>query len=138
MGTDYQRIYAIEIYNSKNRHITIGTNKEKSFSLDIYQLSNQDPLEELINEFKGNFSSNLTGKQKLSLLKIMRKNRLAFPIVEEPLAEIRGHYMELYLDVKRPYPPIFRRPPDSESLETKKDIEKHFNELLHVYLVRKI
>ncbi|MBW0505771.1 hypothetical protein O181_045486 [Austropuccinia psidii MF-1] len=26
LGTDYQRIYGIDIYNSKNRHITIGTN----------------------------------------------------------------------------------------------------------------
>ncbi|MBW0555083.1 hypothetical protein O181_094798, partial [Austropuccinia psidii MF-1] len=25
-GTDYQRMYGIDIYNSKNRHITIGTN----------------------------------------------------------------------------------------------------------------
>ncbi|MBW0485395.1 hypothetical protein O181_025110 [Austropuccinia psidii MF-1] len=43
LGTDYQRMYGIDIYNSKNRHITIGTNKEKKFSLDIYQMSNQDP-----------------------------------------------------------------------------------------------
>ncbi|MBW0483871.1 hypothetical protein O181_023586 [Austropuccinia psidii MF-1] len=28
LGTDYQRMYGIDIYNSKNRHITIGTNKE--------------------------------------------------------------------------------------------------------------
>ncbi|MBW0586657.1 hypothetical protein O181_126372 [Austropuccinia psidii MF-1] len=31
VGTDYQRIYVIDIYNSKNRQITIGTNKEKKF-----------------------------------------------------------------------------------------------------------
>ncbi|MBW0477498.1 hypothetical protein O181_017213 [Austropuccinia psidii MF-1] len=35
LGTDYQRMYGIDIYNSKNRRITIGTNKEKKFSLDI-------------------------------------------------------------------------------------------------------
>ncbi|MBW0485573.1 hypothetical protein O181_025288 [Austropuccinia psidii MF-1] len=123
MGTDYQRIYGIEIYNGKNRHITIGTNKEKKFSLDIYQLSNQHPLEEFINEFKeGNFSSNLTSKQNLSLPKTLRKNRLGFPIAGEPLGKIRGHYIELYLDLERPYPPILRRPPYPESLETRKDI----------------
>ncbi|MBW0506282.1 hypothetical protein O181_045997 [Austropuccinia psidii MF-1] len=33
LGTDYQSMYGIHIYNSKNRHITIGTNKEKKFSL---------------------------------------------------------------------------------------------------------
>ncbi|MBW0560621.1 hypothetical protein O181_100336 [Austropuccinia psidii MF-1] len=52
LGTDYQRMYGIDIYNSKSRHITIGTNKEKKFSLDIYQISAQDPLEELLNEFR--------------------------------------------------------------------------------------
>ncbi|MBW0543354.1 hypothetical protein O181_083069 [Austropuccinia psidii MF-1] len=49
LGTDYQRMYGIDIYNSKNRHITIGTNKENKFSLDIYQIYAQDPLEELMN-----------------------------------------------------------------------------------------
>ncbi|MBW0522773.1 hypothetical protein O181_062488 [Austropuccinia psidii MF-1] len=29
LGTDYQRINGIDIYNSKNRHITIGTNSKK-------------------------------------------------------------------------------------------------------------
>ncbi|MBW0549353.1 hypothetical protein O181_089068 [Austropuccinia psidii MF-1] len=52
LGTDYQRMYGIDIYNSQNRHITIGTNKEKKFSLDIYQISSQDPLEELLKEFR--------------------------------------------------------------------------------------
>ncbi|MBW0548002.1 hypothetical protein O181_087717 [Austropuccinia psidii MF-1] len=42
LGMDYQRMYGICIYNIKNRHITIGTNKEKKFSLDIYQISAQD------------------------------------------------------------------------------------------------
>ncbi|MBW0585475.1 hypothetical protein O181_125190, partial [Austropuccinia psidii MF-1] len=51
LGTDYQRMYGIDIYNSKNRHITIGTNKEKKISLDIYQISSKDPLEELLKEF---------------------------------------------------------------------------------------
>ncbi|MBW0533888.1 hypothetical protein O181_073603 [Austropuccinia psidii MF-1] len=33
LGRDYQRMYGIDIYNSKNRYITIGTNKEKKFYL---------------------------------------------------------------------------------------------------------
>ncbi|MBW0494947.1 hypothetical protein O181_034662 [Austropuccinia psidii MF-1] len=39
LGTYYQRIYGIDIYNIKNRHIIIGTNKEKKLLLDIYQIS---------------------------------------------------------------------------------------------------
>ncbi|MBW0558961.1 hypothetical protein O181_098676, partial [Austropuccinia psidii MF-1] len=139
MGTDYQRMYGIDIYNSKNRHITIGTNNEKKFSLDIYQVSAQYPLEELLNEFReSQFSTALTSKQKLSLLKMMRKKRPAFAIGEEPLGKIKGNNIEQYLDVERPYPPMLRRPPYPESLETRKEIEKHINELLDMDVIRKI
>ncbi|MBW0591284.1 hypothetical protein O181_130999, partial [Austropuccinia psidii MF-1] len=58
LGTDYQKMYGIDIYIGKNGHITIGTNKEKKFSLDIYQISTHYPLEELLNEFiEGQFST---------------------------------------------------------------------------------
>ncbi|MBW0569601.1 hypothetical protein O181_109316 [Austropuccinia psidii MF-1] len=64
LGTDYQRMYGIDIYNSKNRHITTGTNKEKKFLLDIYHISSRDPLEELLNELReGQFSTTLTSKK---------------------------------------------------------------------------
>ncbi|MBW0480677.1 hypothetical protein O181_020392 [Austropuccinia psidii MF-1] len=123
-GTDYQRMYGIYIYNSKNRNIAIGTNKEKKFSLDIYQISSQDPLEELLHEFReGQFSTALTSKQKPSLLKMLKKNRPAFAIGEEPLGKIKGHDIELYLDVDRPYPPMLRRPPYPESLERGKKLK---------------
>ncbi|MBW0547557.1 hypothetical protein O181_087272 [Austropuccinia psidii MF-1] len=117
LGTYYQRMYGIAIYNSKDRNITIGKNKEKKFPLEIYQISNQDPLEELLNEFKeGQLSSKITSKQKLSLLRNSRKNRPAFSIGEEYLGKIRGHDIKLYLDVERPWPPMLRRPPYPESL----------------------
>ncbi|MBW0538504.1 hypothetical protein O181_078219 [Austropuccinia psidii MF-1] len=139
LGTDYQRMYGIDIYNSKNRHITIGTNKEKRYFLDIYQISSQDPIEDLLKILReGQFSTTLSSKQKLCLLKMLRKNRPAFAIGEEPLGKIKGHDMELYLDVERPYPPILRRPPYPESLETRKEIEKHINEPLDMDVIRKI
>ncbi|MBW0520188.1 hypothetical protein O181_059903 [Austropuccinia psidii MF-1] len=139
LGTDYQRMYGIDIYNSKNRHMTIGKNKEMKFSLDIYQISNHDPLEELLNEFRGGqFRTTLIRKQKLSFLEMLRKNIPEFSIGEEPLGKIRGHDMKLYLDVERPYPPILRRPPYPECLETRKEIEKHISELLEMDVLRKI
>ncbi|MBW0471910.1 hypothetical protein O181_011625 [Austropuccinia psidii MF-1] len=132
-------MYGIDIYNSKNRNITIGTKNEKKFSLDIYQISTHYPLEKLLNEFReGQFSTNLTSKQKLSLLKMLRENRPAFTIDEEPLGKIRGHDIELYLDVERPYQPMLRRPPYQASLETRKEIEKHINEILEMDVIRKI
>ncbi|MBW0464950.1 hypothetical protein O181_004665 [Austropuccinia psidii MF-1] len=137
VGTYYQRMYGIDIYNSKNRHITIGTNKVRNLSLDIYQMSTHYPLEELLNEFKeGQFSTKLTSKQKLSLLDILTKNRPEFTIGKESLGKIRGHNIELYLDVKRLYPPMLRRPPYPAILETRKEIEKHINELLEMDVIR--
>ncbi|MBW0500852.1 hypothetical protein O181_040567 [Austropuccinia psidii MF-1] len=139
LGTDYQRMYGIDIYNSKKRDITIGTNKEKKFSLDIYQVCTHEPLEELLKEFReGQFSTNLTGKQKISLLKILRKNRPEVAIGEEPLGKIRGNYIELYLDVERPYPPMLRRHPYPAILEVRKEIAKYINELLEMDVIRKI
>ncbi|MBW0546842.1 hypothetical protein O181_086557 [Austropuccinia psidii MF-1] len=77
-------------------------------------MSTHDPLEELLNEFReGESSTNLTSK-------------------------IRGHDIELYLDVERPYPLILRRPPCPESLETRNEIEKHINKLLDMDVIRKI
>ncbi|MBW0583280.1 hypothetical protein O181_122995 [Austropuccinia psidii MF-1] len=132
-------MYGIDNYTSKNRHITIGTNKGKKFSLDIYHMSTQEPLDKLFNEFKeSRFSANLNSKQKLSLLKILRRKRPAFAISEEPLGKIRGHDIELYLYLQRPYLPMLRRPPFTESLETRKEIEKHINELPHMDVIRKI
>ncbi|MBW0543432.1 hypothetical protein O181_083147 [Austropuccinia psidii MF-1] len=110
LRTDNQRMYGIDICNRKNRQITI----------------------------EGQFRTTLTSKQKVSLLKILRKNRPAFAIGEEPLGKIKGHDIELYLDVERPYSPMLRRPPSPESLETRKEIEKHINEVLDMDVIRKI
>ncbi|MBW0482373.1 hypothetical protein O181_022088 [Austropuccinia psidii MF-1] len=102
-------------------------------------MSNQEPLEKCLNQFKeGQFSANLTSNQKLSILKILRKNKPDFAIGEEPLGKIRWHDIERYLDVERPYPPMLRRLPYPESLETRKEIEKHINELLDLDVIRKI
>ncbi|MBW0477247.1 hypothetical protein O181_016962 [Austropuccinia psidii MF-1] len=132
-------MYGIDIYNDKSKNTTMGSNKKNTFSLDIYHFSNKYPLEELLNEFKeAKFSSNLTNKQKLSLLKSLRKNRLTFGIGEEPLSKLRGHDIELYLYLEIPYPPMLRKPPYSASLENRKEIEKHLSELPDMDLIRKI
>ncbi|MBW0575028.1 hypothetical protein O181_114743 [Austropuccinia psidii MF-1] len=110
LGTDYQRICGIDIDNSKNRNFTIGTNKEKKFSLDTYQISSQDPLGELLNDSER----------------------------AKPLGMIKGYDIELYLDVEITYPPMLRRPPYPASLETGRQIEKHINELLDMDVIRKI
>ncbi|MBW0468040.1 hypothetical protein O181_007755 [Austropuccinia psidii MF-1] len=109
LETDYQRMYGIDIYNSKNMHITICKKKENKCSLYIYQFTED-----------------------------AEENRPAFAIGEEKLGKIRGHDIELYVDVEIPYPPILRRPQYQESLETGKEIDKNINELLEMDVIRKI
>ncbi|MBW0467975.1 hypothetical protein O181_007690 [Austropuccinia psidii MF-1] len=74
---------------------------------------------------------------KLSLLKMLIKNKPPFAIGEEPLGKIRGNDLELYLDVERPHPPMLRRPPYPASMETRKEIEKHINELLEMDVIKR-
>ncbi|MBW0484331.1 hypothetical protein O181_024046 [Austropuccinia psidii MF-1] len=69
---------------------------------------------------------------------MLRKNRPAFAIGEEPLGKIRGYNIEPYLNLERSYPPMLRRLPYPASLETRKEIEKHINELLEMDVIRKI
>ncbi|MBW0470908.1 hypothetical protein O181_010623 [Austropuccinia psidii MF-1] len=69
---------------------------------------------------------------------MLRKNKPEFGIGEDPLGKIKGHYLQLYLDVEIPYLPMLRRPPYPASLETEKEIEKHINELLDMDVIRKI
>ncbi|MBW0578167.1 hypothetical protein O181_117882, partial [Austropuccinia psidii MF-1] len=141
LGTDYQRIdYKVTLTRLKQDFILTAVRREvnrRRLTRDSPWC--QDPLEELLKEFReGQFSTTLTSKQKLSLLKMLRQNRRAFDIVEEPLGKIKGHDMELYLNVERPYPPMLRRPPYPASLETRKEIEKHINELLDMDVLRNI
>ncbi|MBW0464383.1 hypothetical protein O181_004098 [Austropuccinia psidii MF-1] len=69
---------------------------------------------------------------------MLRKNSPALAIGEEPLGKTRGHDIELYPDVERPYPSMLRRPPYPVIVETRKEIEKHINELLGINVIRKI
>ncbi|MBW0485328.1 hypothetical protein O181_025043 [Austropuccinia psidii MF-1] len=69
---------------------------------------------------------------------MLRKNRQAFSIGEEPLGKIRGYDIELYLNVERPYAHMLRRPPYPASLETRKEIKNHVNEILDMNVIRMI
>ncbi|MBW0473849.1 hypothetical protein O181_013564 [Austropuccinia psidii MF-1] len=109
------------------------------FKPEFLVLEDAHIQDKLINQFKeGKFSANLTSKQKLSLLRTLRKNRPAFAIGEEPLGKIRSLDIEIYINVERLYQPILRRPPYLESLESSREIAKQVNNILEMYFIRKI
>ncbi|MBW0557509.1 hypothetical protein O181_097224 [Austropuccinia psidii MF-1] len=91
-------------------------------------MTNDNILRDLLEYFKkAQYGTQLTCKMKLKLLKILRKHRELFGILDEPLGKMKGHEIELFLDVEGPYPHIIRRPPYPAILETRKEIEKHIN-----------
>ncbi|MBW0482174.1 hypothetical protein O181_021889 [Austropuccinia psidii MF-1] len=75
---------------------------------------------------------------ELKLLIIWRKNRTDFSIGDKTLWKIRGHDIELYWNVIRPYAPMLRQPPYPEILESREEIEKNINELLEMGIINKI
>ncbi|MBW0485602.1 hypothetical protein O181_025317 [Austropuccinia psidii MF-1] len=129
----------MDICNSKNRYLTIGTNKDNKLSLDINHKTNENILKDLLEYFKeAQYGTKLNGKMKINLLRVLIKHREAFELGGEPLGKIKGHDIKLCLDLERPYPPMLRRPPYPASLETRKEIEKHINELLEMGVKRNI
>ncbi|MBW0544332.1 hypothetical protein O181_084047 [Austropuccinia psidii MF-1] len=96
LGTEYQRIYNIDIFNSKNRHLTIGENKDKKFHFEINNMTNENILKYLLENLKeSQYGTQLTSKMKLNLLKILRKDKETFEIGDEPLGKIKQHEIEL-------------------------------------------
>ncbi|MBW0469847.1 hypothetical protein O181_009562 [Austropuccinia psidii MF-1] len=121
----------MDICNSKNRYITIGKSKDNKFSFEINHILSDKILKDLLEDLKeAQCRAQLTGNMKLNLLKVLRKHREDFAIGNEPLGKIEVHDIELYLIAERSYPPMLRRPSYPSSLDTKKDTEKHINELL--------
>ncbi|MBW0485323.1 hypothetical protein O181_025038 [Austropuccinia psidii MF-1] len=102
-------------------------------------MKNDSILKDLLEDFKeAQYGTKLMTKMKISLLKILRKHRESCAIGNEPPSKIKGNDIELNLEVERPFPPFLRKQPYLESLETRKDIDKHINEPLEMGVIRKI
>ncbi|MBW0582059.1 hypothetical protein O181_121774 [Austropuccinia psidii MF-1] len=79
----------------------------------------------------------LTSEMKQDLIKILFQYRKDFASDNDPLGEIRGHEVELFLNLERPYNPLMKGqvypaiPRATEALET------HINELMRLGGLRK-
>ncbi|MBW0479528.1 hypothetical protein O181_019243 [Austropuccinia psidii MF-1] len=155
LSIDSRAHFSILARNYLDHHLPNWENqlfptKEENLKSESGKIKSIGPIikEIIIPHSKGNIRlypeffvlecAHIEGKQKLTLLKILRKDRPGLAICEEQLGKIRGHDIELYLDVERAYPPLLRRPSYPESLETGEETEKHVNELLEMGFIRKI
>ncbi|MBW0541270.1 hypothetical protein O181_080985 [Austropuccinia psidii MF-1] len=75
---------------------------------------------------------------KEELIEILFQYREAFASDNELLGAIKGHEVEILLNVKRPYPPLSGRPGYPASRRAREALESHMNELVKLRVLRKV
>ncbi|MBW0573825.1 hypothetical protein O181_113540 [Austropuccinia psidii MF-1] len=75
---------------------------------------------------------------KEELIEILFQYREAFASDNEPLGAIKGHEVDIMLNVERPYPPLLRRPAYPASPRAREALENHINELMKLGVLRKV
>ncbi|MBW0581150.1 hypothetical protein O181_120865, partial [Austropuccinia psidii MF-1] len=75
---------------------------------------------------------------KEELIEILFQYREAFASDNEPLGAIKGHEVDIMLNVERPYPPLLRRPAYPASPRAREALESHINELMKLGVLRNV
>ncbi|MBW0575046.1 hypothetical protein O181_114761 [Austropuccinia psidii MF-1] len=147
LGNDYLNIYGIDINNYKDRYLTIGENKRQKFAFsnipkqisiicskkDIYK------VEFVANQLvKAQINPSLSPKMRHELIDILYKYNNSFASDNEPLGAIKGHEVDITLNIDRPYPPVLGRPAYPASPRARESLEKNIQELIQLGALRKV
>ncbi|MBW0533648.1 hypothetical protein O181_073363 [Austropuccinia psidii MF-1] len=147
LGNDYLNIYGIDVNNHKDRYFTIGENKRKRFSFPlenreitvIRQVKNVNKQKFVSDQLIGaQITTELTLEMKEELIEILFQYREAFASDNEPLGAIKGHEVEIMLNVERPYPPLSRRPAYPARPRAREALESHINELMKLGVIKNL
>ena len=134
LGNDYLNIYGIDINNHKDRYSTIGDDKRQKFAFSNMpkQISVVSSVKDTYkDEFVTNqlveaqINQSLSPKMRNELINVLYTYKNAFASDNEPLGAIRGHEVDITLNIDRPYPPILRRTAYPESPRDREALEKH-------------
>ncbi|MBW0530395.1 hypothetical protein O181_070110 [Austropuccinia psidii MF-1] len=147
LGSDYLNIYGIDINNHKDRYFTIGENKRQKFAFSNMPKqislvsSKKDTYKE---EFVANqvveaqINSLLSPKMIHELIDVLYMYNNAFASVNEPLGAIKGHEVDITLNIDKPYPPVPRRRAYPASPRAREALEKHIQELIQLGVLSKV
>ncbi|MBW0585793.1 hypothetical protein O181_125508 [Austropuccinia psidii MF-1] len=122
LGNDYLNIYGIDINHHKDRQVK-NVHKEQFVSGQLIEAQ---------------ISPELTPEMKEELIEILIQYIEAFSSDNEPLGAIKGHEVDIMLNVERPYPPLLRRPAHPASPRAREALESHINELMKLGVIRKV
>ncbi|MBW0580195.1 hypothetical protein O181_119910 [Austropuccinia psidii MF-1] len=147
LGNDYLDIYGIHINNHKDRYFTIGDNKRQKFASSNMpkQISVVCSVKDTYkDEFVSNqlveaqINQSLSPKMRNELIDVLYTYNNAFASDNEPLGAIKGHEVDITLNIDRPYPPVLRRPAYPASSKAREALEKHIQELIQLGILRKV
>ncbi|MBW0559804.1 hypothetical protein O181_099519 [Austropuccinia psidii MF-1] len=128
----YFNIYGIDINNHKDRYFTIGENKIQNFAFS--NIPKQISIISSVKDtYKKEFVANqlvepqinplLPPKMRNDLMDVLYTYNNAFASDNEPLGTIKGHEVDITLNIDRPYPPVLRRPVYPASFRAKEALE---------------
>ncbi|MBW0524005.1 hypothetical protein O181_063720 [Austropuccinia psidii MF-1] len=147
LGNYYLNIYGIDINDHKDRYSTIGENKRQKVSFPpenreitvIRQVKNVNK-EKFVSDqlIETQISPELTPEMKDELIEILLQYREAFTSDNESLGAIKGHEVDIMLNVERPYPPLLTRPAYPPSHRAREELESHINETMKLGVLRRV
>ncbi|MBW0545300.1 hypothetical protein O181_085015 [Austropuccinia psidii MF-1] len=147
LGNDYLKSYGIDINNYKDRYFTIGEDKRQkvSFSNMTKQIlmisSKKDTYKEkfVANQLvEAQINPSLPPKLRNELIDVLYTYNNAFASDNEPLGAIKGHEVDITLNIDRPYPPVLRRPAYPASPRARESLEKDIQELIQLGVLSKV
>ncbi|MBW0524870.1 hypothetical protein O181_064585 [Austropuccinia psidii MF-1] len=147
LGNDYLNIYGIDINDHKDRYFTIGENKRKTFAfppekreITVIRQVKYVNKEKFVSDqlIEAQINPKLKLEMKEELIEILFQYREAFASDNEPLGSIKGHEVDIMLNVERPYPPHLRRSAYPASPRAREALESHINELMKLRVLRKV
>ncbi|MBW0560008.1 hypothetical protein O181_099723 [Austropuccinia psidii MF-1] len=72
------------------------------------------------------------------LIDVLYTYKNAFASDNEPLGAIKGHEVNITLNIDRPYPPVLRRLNYPANPRAREALEKHIQELIQLGVLRKV
>ncbi|MBW0501724.1 hypothetical protein O181_041439 [Austropuccinia psidii MF-1] len=147
LGNDYLNIYGIDINNFKYTYFTIGENKRQKFAFRqakreitvIRQVKNVNKEKFVSDQFiEAQISAEPTPEMKEELIEILFQYMEALSSGNEPLGAIKGHDVDITLNVERYHPPLLRRSAYPVSPRAREALESHINELMKLGVLRNV
>ncbi|MBW0553879.1 hypothetical protein O181_093594 [Austropuccinia psidii MF-1] len=144
---DYLNMCGIDINSHKYRYFTIGENKRQQFSFSnipkqisvVSSVKNTYKQESVANKLvEAQINPSLSQKMRHDLIDVLYTYKNAFASDNEPLGAIKGHKVDINLNIDRPYPPVLRRPAYPASNRAREALGKHIQESIHLVVLRRV